>query len=200
MCLIFAATLLLCVAAPVLAEETRRTDLSFTLEAAEPSYTVTIPAYFGDFTYVSRESGWHAPTDEYYEYDYYSTSLMVSASNAENLNGRKITITFEGSTLDDEGQFCLKNTEAVANGYSPHLYYSLHASPIVHHVFVPHGYSLGDKIVTFIDNDTCFFIANAYLFVQGTPIKSFDNLESDIMPNSPYTGYIIFGIKLVEVS
>ena len=109
--------------------------------------------------------------------------LPITVSDMENLGGKTIVITFEGNQHGpfSEGSiyydsFLWKNG---INNKATNLTYSLYIEN-----GECYGYynAIGEMLLTFQDNGT-------KELTVGVPVNS--NVE----PNTPYTGWVIFGIK-----
>ncbi|MCL2172873.1 MAG: hypothetical protein FWB84_04435 [Candidatus Bathyarchaeota archaeon] len=120
-----------------------------------------------------------------------SSELCIVASDVENLGGKTISVTVEDTTRDNMGNpFCLKNDKAVAEGYSTYFYYN-----IADRTWRGFG-DIGEECTVFTGNGENIVYVLADVYQKGSPQTERANAESDIMPNSAYTGYIIFGVKL----
>ena len=140
-----------------------QTDLSFTYTAAVPSYTVTIPGT------LDLVLGYN--------------NLPVIVAAAQNLGGKTVTITFEGTQAFDLDHYVY---DLWPNGISSvdNARYALFTAgdniPVVSTSSKPVGHILAD----FTDNGTQEIVI---LVPSG----------QSIVPDVPYTGSITFGIKLV---
>ena len=169
--ILLAITLVLNLAVPAFAanETSKRTDLSFTY-VPEPTYTVEIPAKV--------------------DLHYGETEIPIKLLSAENLNGKTVAVTFEG-TQENSNNFYLRNGDAM---YVPILNYTLY-------VFTKPNWEGGE-----------FWATDEYSGMTGKDfigrtMVAFDEpgegayyLEITDEPESKnmyYYGTIIYGIKLV---
>ena len=164
--IILAMALVMGLSVPVFAanETSGKTDLTFTY-AAVPSYTVSIPAT------LTLELG--------------DTNLPITLSDAENLDGKSVVITFEGTQQSADGnQFV--TILAPPQGVEDGLFYG---------ILNVNGQQIGggSKVIS----PGLHLVA---LDAEGTAnIKI--NIPETSVPNivsgANYTGYITFGISLV---
>ena len=174
--IILTLALVMSLSVPVFAaDDERQTNVSFTYDAPTPSYTVTIPA---EIT-LSLDG---------------PVSLAVEASNVENLGGRKIVVTHEDSSKAVIPYSMYTNERlAVSNANANGQYYSIL------------GFSIGNSQLTLPDQGSVLleFETNETKYLNFVMVTdAFSSAEdfdaTRILPNSPYTGWITFGIKLVD--
>jgi len=176
--LILALALVLSLSVPVFAanETSARTDLSFIYADNEPSYIVTIPASL--------------------ELSMGENFLPITVTDAENLNGKKITVTIEGTNEPNGiGGFATVlhvPYEILLSGYTNEVRYN---------IFNAEGNLIGEggpHIFAVHDRTLAEFDGNGEKSIKISNIESVWSPPSfPIMPNVPYTGYIVFGIKVV---
>ena len=170
--ILLALALMMSLTVPVLAEDSRETSLSFEYIAA-PTYTVSIPGRW--------------------ELSFGRNYLPIELVDAENLGGQSVVVTFEGtqetSGISDHYWLRLKagNSE-LDNGWFPYI------------LFDEFG-----NVVASIYQD----YLNSTMLLPGLPLVTFEkpmeklisleiNEGQTVIPNEEYTGYIIFGIKLLS--
>lgn len=176
LCIILALALALSLSVPAFAanETEKRTDFSYIKEVPEPSYTVTIPASL--------------------QLRYEETVNLTFTVQTENLGGKNVYIFFEG-TQDEDDLLLLYNAQAAGLGYSNKIAYGIDA-----YLFGgAYAYiEVGEGLLKFEGSSTdkiSFFVTatgNETYYKNHRPGETFK-----IAPSLPYTGYIVFGIRLV---
>ena len=185
--IILTLALVLSLSVPVFAAENpteAKTELWFTYTVPEPVYTVTIPATIN----LKLNEGGH---------------LDVTVSDIENIGNKKISITLEDaltgrpdffSSSPIHDYFVLRNKDVSENSTLYDGYYR----DIGYIIWTPSNGGLNYlpnydwELMQFAENET------KQLGFGILPYNGDDELDvSKLLPNSPYTGYIVFGIKLV---
>ena len=175
--IILALALVMGLSAPALAAEERQTELHFYYDAPDPLYYVTISdslvMHFGD------------------------NYLDISVEGTENLGSKKVTITFE-ETQDISYIIDLED--------GPHQLYNNSLWP--NGVYNYDMYTVYYEIYDYLGNINDLFF-NRHRSLPGTVLAEFtgdgdcslrlvidENFNVQFHPNTPYVGYITFGISL----
>ena len=113
--------------------------------------------------------------------------LPITVSGIEK--GQNVTITFEGTQEPTTGrlppQFVLRNPDAPSLGYQETFGYELMDE---NGASLPNNPdSIGATLLVFARDDT-----------ESIQIRTADPERSNLLPGSPYTGNIVFGIKLAD--
>jgi len=177
--IILALALVLSLSVPVFAADNeRQTKVSFSYTPPAPSYTVSIPATI------------ELELDEY-------VSLDVTVSDIENLGNKKIAITLDDALTGDVSwcpdnvyhDFLIVSNPGVAGDYYTTLGYEFSSAQTGNS-----GSRLWHAtLLEFEYDDTLSF--DIWLY---TDADVYNVDTSRIFPNSPYTGWITFGIKVVD--
>ena len=165
--IILALALVMSLSVPAFAaDETRKVDLSFYEEENGPVYTVTIPGSLD----LTRGDNW-----------------LTITCFTDSLFDKTVTVTFEGTQTSN--QFVL-HTDWIGN-QSYNLAYRLYD---FNNVYVGYAPFPGRVLVEF---DTKTYSGNLEEKIR-IFIDPDDTINDgiDFQPGVPYSGYIIFGIKL----
>ncbi|MCL1982341.1 MAG: hypothetical protein FWG53_04515, partial [Clostridiales bacterium] len=166
--IILALALVMSLSVPVFAANPTdsRTDLSFILETAQPTYTVTIPGS------LKLEIG--------------DNVLPITVSDAVNLGGNNVVVTFEGTQYGTpvvKYALMLQFNDSITNA----VYYKIFD---MNDIDLQHGdgYTVpvapGIALASFAGNGSAKIRINV------------PDQTGWAYPNVLYTGYITFGIKL----
>jgi hypothetical protein len=113
--------------------------------------------------------------------------LPITVSDMQGTLSQAVVVSFEG-TQEPEApgqQFILRNPEAAIRGYDGAFYYAL--SDYSGMSLRDSSRSIGAPVAVFKSDGTC-----------SLHITPADPMKSNLMPSSPYTGHITFGIRLEE--
>jgi len=167
--IILALALVMGLSAPAFAAEDvfRPTELYFYYDAPEPIYSVTIP------------DGLHL--------DYGDNHLEIVVESVDDLMGKVVTITFEGTQLYYEdleafGAILWPNGEYEGDSVSYEIRDSLGRQ--LGSLESANGYPAGGVLAEFSENSVQAINLHVY------------QVQSHVKPNVEYTGYIVFGISL----
>ena len=179
--IMLALALVLSISAPAFAAEDdyRQTNLNFYYSVSEPTYSVTIPSSMDLFLDIVTLSN-------------------VTVTDVTNLNGKTIAITVEDATNGDVSWFDVNEHHdylIVENLEATGKYYKTLAIAVIGEL------NTITRLGEFTDGRLLFeFTEDDTKDIGFTALSSVAPYQLDpglIYPNSYYTGYIIFGIKLV---
>jgi len=177
--IILALALVMSLSVPALAanQTEGRTDLIFTYIPAEPVYTVTIPGS------LNLEIGMNF--------------LPITISDAENLRDKTVVVTFEGTqeySSSFDWYFLSLQSEVIDSSvYSiPYSIIGANGVELGNDPGNPGIATSGIALAEFTDNGTKQITA----FIDEDDVY-IDKLMNELHANTLFTGYIIFGIKLV---
>ena len=175
--------LVLSLSVPVFAADNeRQTKVSFTYDAPEPIYTVTIPA---TITLLSLDN---------------PVMLAVEASNVENLGDKVIAVTYEDASMAVIPYYSTaSNCFAISTPNATGQYYGSLGFGInypdsmgISETLIP-----GTCLLEFDSNGTLYGIS-FWIVTDENSISAEDFDATRVLPNSEYTGWMTFGIKLVD--
>ena len=110
--------------------------------------------------------------------------LLIEVELQNLADGAYVEVFFAG-TQDDEDQLCLDSADALAAGYTGYVLYSVEidgAGP-------RDNLEVGETLATFTEDGQ---EATLSLLVSDAL-----NDVGDIAPDTPYTGYIVFGARMI---
>ena len=188
--LILALALVMSLSVPAFAEgETvgpgDKVEVGFTFEVNEPKYTVEIPAV------IELELG-----------GVVNLPVTVSGGATETLTGRKIVLTLEDALNGDisylpDGVHPHHDWLIVENNSTPSGYYKSLWYVIISNETVSDRLEPGKTLLEFTvdgEKDLVFYMPEGILgSVDG---DAYDLDAGKVYPNSTYTGWVTFGIKL----
>ncbi|MCL2678757.1 MAG: hypothetical protein FWF18_00410 [Dehalococcoidia bacterium] len=194
---ILALAFMLSLSVPVFAAGPgEKIEVGFTYEVSEPKYTVEIPARI-----------------ELDVKEWVAFPITVSGGATETLNGRKIAITLEDAAVGNIKSYFPDGVEpgasaayddffVVSNADAPNGFYKTLRYHIIHEIsMIPSSIGRLERGFTFFEFTEDGTKSLWFVLTYGA-LDSEDNLvpfyASKIYPNSQYSGWIVFGVKIVD--